>query len=795
MFKFPASITPVCLHQGRPLYRIQGIEKMLSGSRHLNYANNPEAPRTFDKNGILMQPGDWLGTGTFRNSLFLEPWAQMTSVRDLHLVVELVGAVRLRITRVTRGRPSEIIEEIDLQAATRKRHVVHLGSPGDAAEASRLFWHIEARETGARVFDVHYAAGSAPRTDCRLVVLMRTFGRTTDVKALLNRFLEAGREDAFHAHVLDHVHFWVLDTTPGAETAYQDAWLSELNTHLLFGPNLGGGGNAGHLLKLFADACEASDTPPTEVLILDDDLSLSMESLARYFMFVAYRAQECLTSLPVLMKSRPTVVWEDGGFWGRLNFHEAGDFSMKRNLFPTLLKHGLQLDTFEHIDAFSPLNTCEYSTFIFFGLSVKSLKKIGYPAAFFLRGDDIEMSLRAQEAGLTMITNPNLAAWHEPAHSYGQEYMAILHGIIINLTHGDHGSDFYARFFEDRMHEHASINDAVGLRLYRDILLEILSPDSLVLTPNFHKHYLTRLKTLGATKMTRLPNADRDTLEHRAREEKTLLVPFVYPGYHGHTHKFRNIVVVNHSQHSYREVPAMSLNAKVAIMREYGELLLQLDTEFDQVRERWQQRLTESGTAEFWETIQAMHASHTQVLGHHERKVKPSDTEAATATERPVKQNARTSRIAAFVLASPTTPTQLHPAAAAAPVAAVVAATTAQADAAGPESTGHSELLADDALVNDTAQARADAAMSADMAADVVADLANLNTTLEAILSANVELDTMDSLDGPADGDLLPFDFDPDFYLALNPDVVQAGLDPVEHFRLYGREEGRRYRL
>ena len=36
--------------------------------------------------------------------------------------------------------------------------------------------------------------------------------------------------------------------------------------------------------------------------------------------------------------------------------------------------------------------------------------------------------------------------------------------------------------------------------------------------------------------------------------------------------------------------------------------------------------------------------------------------------------------------------------------------------------------------------------------------------------------------------------WDPQAYLALNPDVAAAGEDPLEHFRKHGRAEGRRWR-
>jgi len=39
----------------------------------------------------------------------------------------------------------------------------------------------------------------------------------------------------------------------------------------------------------------------------------------------------------------------------------------------------------------------------------------------------------------------------------------------------------------------------------------------------------------------------------------------------------------------------------------------------------------------------------------------------------------------------------------------------------------------------------------------------------------------------------LPYGFDPDRYLRMNPDVKAAGQDPVTHYLRYGRHEHRQY--
>ena len=41
----------------------------------------------------------------------------------------------------------------------------------------------------------------------------------------------------------------------------------------------------------------------------------------------------------------------------------------------------------------------------------------------------------------------------------------------------------------------------------------------------------------------------------------------------------------------------------------------------------------------------------------------------------------------------------------------------------------------------------------------------------------------------------IPVDFDSLAYLLLNPDVLHAGVDPVQHFINYGKLEGRVYKF
>lgn len=740
-------------HAGADLYRLQALDRSMLGAPSLYLAasdgvawQNPHGP-------IDLRADDWLGSGTLRNSLYVEPWARLSSVRELALVIDAQGSLRVRLMCASLGKPAQVLRETRLESAQRGRLVLPIGAIDALPENSRLFWHVDAID-GARLHEAAWCTRTRPNASTRLAVLMRTFGRTLDLRHQLTRLADAAAGDAFLSAALARMDFWVLDASVGVETLWQDAADHELNLRVIRGPNLGGGGNASHLIHHFLAACDSHpESAPDEVLILDDDGVLSMESMARYLLGCSLRTRQHITSLPILMKSRPAQVWEDGGFWGRLNFHQHGEFGRRRNLSPHLLKHGLSLDGFEHLDAFGPLNHCEYATFIFFGLPTAALRRVGLPAAFFLRGDDIEYSLRAQAAGVEVITNPNLAAWHEPGHSYGQEYMAILHAVLINLTHSESDAATLSQWFEQRLAEHSSIGDLEGVALYLRVIDALLDVDGPLLTPGFEAHYLAALPACAATPMAALPEGDRQRLEREAAAHGLLIRPFLYPGYQSGTERHRAVVLVNHGAGTYRELAPCDPLERLALMQRYLASLQRLTAEFSDLKAHWHARLAASGQPAFWAEVAARHATATRefcrssftwrdVPAAVETPLRPTATLPPAVPIRELRQ--RLERELSQL-------SQLRQAEAALPTAVrAERASTSRRAAWRRRWSGWWRAL----WTTPTRQRQI-----------------------------------------PPSAPTLPPDFDPAQYLALNADVARTGIDAALHYARFGRTEGRRYRL
>ncbi|HSI58475.1 MAG TPA: hypothetical protein VLA16_13030, partial [Ideonella sp.] len=695
------------------------------------------------------------------------PWARLTRVRDLSLVVEAEGSLRLRVMRAAPGQPAQVLKEQSIEAPQRSRVVMPLGSPLDMPTASRLFWHVDAVD-GGQLHEAAWCTRTPGAVRQRMAVLVRTFGRADDVRALLLRLADAAADDAFHARVLAAMDFWVLDTSPAQDPAWQAMAALGLNLRVWVGPNLGGGGNAAHLAKLFLDEQDAGADEVAEVLILDDDLGISMETLARYAVFCSYRSADLVCSLPVLMKSRPATVWEDGGLWGRPGLHDGNPGSEngvgaapRRGFGPRLIRHGVSVESFEHLDDFGPLNECEYSTFIFFGLPTRALRKLGYPAALFLRGDDIELSLRARAAGLPLVTNPNLAAWHEPGHSYAQEYMAVLHGVLINLAYSSNEAHDYSRFFEQRMTEHAALDDLEGLALYLAVLDDLLDPASPLLTVNFAAHYRSVMQRLGSIAMSPLPDTERERLAQQAAAEGGLVLPFIYPGYHppatgtdiAADSTPRSVLLFNPGAKTGRIVAHAMPQRRLALQRRYLEALARWHTEFEPLRARWQMRLKASTSPAFWQQLQQQHAGATrEVLASRCKPLPLQDAGPETAAVLPHEQGA--------------VPQE--------------ASGTQGPTAARPQSLQPIRELRDRLereLVRWT-QLR----LSAERSERAVPGGRRRGRPWWRALWTQPP---------PP----LPLDFDPATYLALNADVARTGIDPVKHYLSFGRQEGRRYRL
>jgi len=353
-----------------------------------------------------------------------------------------------------------------------------------------------------------------------------------------------------------------------------------------------------------------------ELVVADDDVSISLESLARNWAATLFRSDDAFHTLPIFRKSEPRLMWEDGGYWGR--FTRENPYEDRRVLAPRLLRHGKTFQGPDHLNDLARLHHPEYSAFIFQSLPFVRLTNLGLPCAMFLRGDDIEYSLRNRAAGGLTVSNPNLAAWHEPTHSYAQEYMSIVHGVITNMAYGQDKPDDLAAFFHRRAAVHLSLSDVAGLSIYAAALADLVAYDRL-LQPDFVGHYvasIARFKCFDATFHVMPDEAVESLQDASIRHGKaTVVAPFLYMDPYCGSEPLERVVLVNpHTDCRCLYDPAHPdrLAALSTVAAQHYSSLNLFIQNFDSLRAHYRHRITQTSDPAFW--LAEAEGKHFEVL-------------------------------------------------------------------------------------------------------------------------------------------------------------------------------------
>lgn len=579
---------------------VVGLDDLFFVVKDDHFRPSPEA-------GMQLLNQELINTGTLRNSFF--PQILMAHGQDIDLALSFVFQGRFQVT-IYQSRadqdPVPLIEKI-LTSDEVTAVDVPIGALHSLPRGVRLFWVARALSDACVLIDANWQARAPVATQARMVVVIRTFGRAADVQRLLARFQDQSVTSNY-GQMLRNTFFLVYDAlpNPSGPSYAQPGQDDLLNLFVFSGPNMGGAGNLSLELLALQTAVAQAGITVNELAVADDDVSLSLESLARNWAATLFRSDQAFHTLPIFLKSEPRIMWEDGGFWGRYTPDSPG--GQRRVVAPRLLRHAKLFRGSDHLGDMARLHHPEYSAFIFVSLPYARLGELGLPCAMFLRGDDIEYSLRNAAAGGVTVSNPNLAAWHEPAHSYAQEYMSIAHGVIINMAYGQRKPDDLATFFHRRATVHLSLSDVAGLTVYAEALADLVACDRL-LQPNFVGHYLSimaRFKSFDAAFSVMADELVASLKDASAREGKaTVVAPFLYMDPFSGAEPLDHVVLFN--PHTDRrciydpfEADRLAALSSVAA-RLYASLSVFIQN-FDALRAHYRQKIATTADPGFWLT-------------------------------------------------------------------------------------------------------------------------------------------------------------------------------------------------
>ena len=246
--------------------------------------------------------------------------------------------------------------------------------------------------------------------------------------------------------------------------------------------NLGGGGN----MSLAVQEEVIAKTNCNQFIMIDSDTLIPFRTLYFSIVTAAYQATQkrSVATVPTILYAKnPNIILESGALFGRGNWAVAASNPAQPCIAPFF--HNRSLTDKDTQSSISIEGYTDYPPFIYsLYTAANSEDKINFlPTPFFLRGDDIEMGLHLQDNKIACQVNGWLVVFQEPKHSLWHEFMAILHGTCLILSHAnqirsakdDDHLPGLRKYFTARINCHSQAKDLDGLNVYNAVLSRLIN--------------------------------------------------------------------------------------------------------------------------------------------------------------------------------------------------------------------------------------------------------------------------------------------------------------------------------
>lgn len=324
-------------------------------------------------------------------------WFDFTELKSVYLLATVHGTGTVRVLRRTPQLDTYVLGEMRFDSDTEPT-TVRLDVRDDAdfrGQAGRIWMEIMADEQ-VQLVDAGWHTDQAPVRDVSLNVVFTTFNRVE----YLSRVVQALDKDPQCLDSVGQVTIINQGNEFGmAELLPDPAPESTLRDKLVVIPQANMGGCGGFTRGMVTTLADES---LTHVLLLDDDIRMHTDSLARAGRFLAFAKNDVALGGHMLNLHRPLMVYEAGAQLDPVTTKPV----------PCDLESAATTKT--DLDTFLTARTVAFNGWWFFGTSRAQLERVGLPLPCFIRGDDVEFGVRLREFGERTVSVPGIAVWHEP---------------------------------------------------------------------------------------------------------------------------------------------------------------------------------------------------------------------------------------------------------------------------------------------------------------------------------------------------------------------------------------------
>ncbi|SDX49290.1 galactofuranosylgalactofuranosylrhamnosyl-N-acetylglucosaminyl-diphospho-decaprenol beta-1,5/1,6-galactofuranosyltransferase [Modestobacter sp. DSM 44400] len=340
--------------------------------------------------------GNEVSFATYFNAFPASYWRRWTVLPTVILGLDVSGPGRIDVYR---SKADGSVIHVTGVATSGERRRLEFDLDLTPFEDGGWYWFDVTADDGT--FTLHQGAWSAPLApsdETRLSIGICTFNRPDDCVAALQALADdpVVVELINRVVVADQGNKKVRDATgfAAAAAALGDRML------LVEQPNLGGSGGFSRTMYEMQTSTDA-----THHILLDDDVQLEPDSIARAYAFARFAKRPMLVGGQMLalqdrsvLHTMGEVVTMDKFFWRAAPNTEYGhDFARKS------LRKSPQLH--RRIDV-------DYSGWWMCLIPRVAIEQLGLALPLFIKWDDAEYGIRAGERGFPTTTLPGVAVWH-----------------------------------------------------------------------------------------------------------------------------------------------------------------------------------------------------------------------------------------------------------------------------------------------------------------------------------------------------------------------------------------------
>ena len=349
------------------------------------------------RHSMLVPAGDRVSFATYFNAFPAAYWHRWTHIDQVQLTVRLSGSGDVLVYRSNSRGDQQRVDKKHVEGGEPIEFMLPLGSFGDGG----WYWFDVVSGTEAvTVEGAEWSADVPPHEHGNISVGITTFNRPDYCVDVL-RTLAADQS------ALDRIDtIFVVDQ--GTRLVEDDPGYSEVAAQLgdrlviVRQPNLGGSG--GFSRSMYETAY---GTPSKYVLLLDDDVLVEPEGILRAVTLADLARQRVIVGGQMLNMHVRSMIHAWGEkvnryrwFWGPAP-HTRNALNFATNpLRATRWLH-------RRIDV-------DYNGWWMCLIPTSLIHEIGLAMPVFIKWDDADFGLRAQESNTPTVTMPGVAVWHVP---------------------------------------------------------------------------------------------------------------------------------------------------------------------------------------------------------------------------------------------------------------------------------------------------------------------------------------------------------------------------------------------